>query len=60
MRMEESYSQTNQDLPPKGYDGRTTTRNDVQKMFMARPGARKDPEGYKQLGANMASIMPNV
>ena len=42
----------------KGYDGRTTTRNDVQKMFMARPGARKDPEGYKQLGANMASIMP--
>ena len=42
----------------KGYDGKTTTRNDVQKMFMARPGARNDPEGYKQLGANMASIMP--
>ena len=48
----------NQDLLQKGYDGRTTTRNDVQKMFMARPGARNDPEGYKQLGANMASIMP--
>ena len=42
----------------KGYDGKTTTRNDVQKMFMARPGARNDPEGYKQLGTNMASIMP--
>ena len=54
--MEESTQTT--DLSQKGYDGRTTTRNDVQKMFMARPGARNDPEGYKQLGANMASIMP--
>ncbi len=42
----------------KGYDGKTKTRQDVQKMFMARPGAKDDPEGYEQLGNNMASIMP--
>ena len=42
----------------KGYDGKATSGEALQKMFMARPGAKNDPEGYKELGGNMAKIFP--
>ena len=29
----------------KGYDGKAKSGDDVEKMFMARPGAQKNPEG---------------
>lgn len=37
----------------KGYDGKTKSADDVEKMFLARPGAQKNPEGFKALAANM-------
>jgi hypothetical protein len=40
----------------KGYDGKNKTGDAIQKMFMARPGAKNDPEGYGQLASNMKDI----
>lgn len=40
----------------KGYDGKATSGAALQKMFMARPGAKNDPEGYGKLAANMKDI----
>ena len=40
----------------KGYDGKATSAKDLYKMFMARPGAQRDPEGYGQLAKNMSDI----
>jgi len=37
----------------KGYDGKTKSADDVEKMFLNRPGAQKNPEGFAQLAANM-------
>ena len=39
----------------KGYDGKAKSGDDVEKMFMARPGAQKNPEGYKALAGKMKS-----
>ena len=39
----------------KGYDGKAKSPEAVNKMFLARPGAKRDPKGFKALGANMAS-----
>ena len=40
----------------KGYDGKTKSAKDLQKMLMSRPGAQKDPEGYGKFASNMADI----
>ena len=44
----------------KGYDGRTTSSKDLQKMLLNRPGASnpdpKKAEEYKQFAASMADI----
>ena len=44
----------------KGYDGKATSRDALQKMLMARPGARnpdpKKAEDYKQFIGNMKGI----
>ena len=40
----------------KGYDGKAKSAKDVAAMFMSRPGAQNDPEGYRQLAGNMADI----
>ena len=37
----------------KGYDGKAKSGDDVEKMFMARPGAKNNPEGYKALAGKM-------
>lgn len=37
----------------KGYDGKAKNGDDLEKMFLKRPGAQKDPKGFKALGANM-------
>ena len=37
----------------KGYDGKNKSPEAVEKMFLARPGAQKNPEGFKALAANM-------
>jgi len=37
----------------KGYDGKNKSPEAVEKMFMNRPGAQRDPQGFKALGANM-------
>ena len=37
----------------KGYDGRAKNGDDLEKMFLKRPGAQRDPKGFKALGANM-------
>lgn len=36
-----------------GYDGKNKSPEAVEKMFLARPGAQKNPEGFKALAANM-------
>jgi hypothetical protein len=40
----------------KGYDGKAKSGDALAKMFLARPGAKKDPEGFKQLASNMKDI----
>lgn len=40
----------------KGYDGKAKSGDALAKMFLARPGAKKDPEGFKQLATNMKDI----
>lgn len=40
----------------KGYDGKSKSGEDLEKMLMARPGAQKNPEGYGQFAANMKQI----
>tara|TARA_B100002019_G_scaffold189097_1_gene163371 strand:- start:6033 stop:7637 length:1605 start_codon:yes stop_codon:yes gene_type:complete len=42
----------------KGYDGKTKSPQDLEKMFLNRPGAKNDPKGFKALGANMAKAFP--
>ena len=42
----------------KGYDGKAKSPEAVNKMFLARPGAKNDPKGFKALGANMAKAWP--
>lgn len=37
----------------KGYDGKNKSPEAVEKMFLARPGAQKNPEGFAALAANM-------
>lgn len=37
----------------KGYDGKNKSPEAVEKMFLARPGAQKNPDGFKALAANM-------
>ena len=40
----------------KGYDGKTKSAKDLQKMLMSRPGAQKDPEGYGKFASSMKYI----
>ena len=37
----------------KGYDGKAKSGDALEKMFLNRPGAKKDPKGFTALGANM-------
>ena len=37
----------------KGYDGKNKSPEAVEKMFLNRPGAQKNPEGFKALAGNM-------
>lgn len=37
----------------KGYDGKNKSPEAVEKMFMNRPGAQRNPEGFKALATNM-------
>jgi hypothetical protein len=39
-----------------GYDGKAKSANDLEKMLLARPGAKRDPEGYGQFASNMKDI----
>jgi len=39
-----------------GYDGKAKSAKDLEAMFMARPGAKRDPEGFGQLASNMRDI----
>lgn len=40
----------------KGYEGKSKSGEELEKMLMARPGAQKNPEGYGQFAANMKAI----
>lgn len=40
----------------KGYDGKAKSGDDLAKMFMARPGAKNDPEGFQKLASNMKDV----
>jgi hypothetical protein len=40
----------------KGYDGKAKSAKDLEAMFMARPGAKRDPKGFGQLASNMRDI----
>ena len=37
----------------KGYDGKNKSPEAVEKMFLNRPGAQRNPEGFKALATNM-------
>ena len=42
----------------KGYDGKAKSADDIEKMLKARPGYKRDPEGFGKFAGNMKSVFP--